>query len=268
MPIFMDRHDIPGGTAEDVADAHRKDLQLQDQYGVRFLTYWFDDRRGTTFCLVDAPDMDSVKCVHREAHGHIPGEVVEVSLSAVEAFLGRVSDPRGESRPVSEPAHRAVMFTDIVGSTALTERLGDAMTTELVRAHDAIVRRSLNRFEGTEVKHTGDGIMASFPSSSRGIDAAIAIQREFASYNQQAHEHLHIRIGIACGQPVEDSNDLFGRTVQMAARLCSAAAPDQIIASGDAASEDGRAELFVRPTEQVLKGFAVPVLSYECSWWT
>ena len=90
MPIFMDRHDLlPGTTAADMAEAHQKDVAIQDSYGVKFLTYWFDEPRRTTFCLVDAPDKETAQCVHREAHGHIAGEVVEVALSAVEAFLGQ-----------------------------------------------------------------------------------------------------------------------------------------------------------------------------------
>ena len=56
MPIFLDRHDIKGLTAADIAEAHRKDLEAQDKYGVRFLTYWFDQHRASGFCLIDAPD--------------------------------------------------------------------------------------------------------------------------------------------------------------------------------------------------------------------
>jgi hypothetical protein len=140
-------------------------VEIQDQYGVKFLTYWFDERRGTTFCLVDAPDKEAVQCVHWQAHGHIPGEIVEVALSAVEAFLGRIQYPEPPSgNPASEmdSGHRAIMFTDIVGSTEMTARLGDRMATKLIRAHDSIVRRCLGEAGGREVKHTGDGIMASF----------------------------------------------------------------------------------------------------------
>src|SRR3712207_8593065 len=93
MPIFLDRHDLTGLTAADIAEAHRKDLELQGRYGVRFLTYWFDDSRGTAFCLIDAPDIATAMRVHDEAHGAIARDVIEVDLSAVEAFLGRVSDP-------------------------------------------------------------------------------------------------------------------------------------------------------------------------------
>ena len=88
MPIFMDRHDMKGTRPEDVAQDHLKDLEVQDRYGVKWLTYWFDQERGTTFCLVDAPDKETAERAHREAHGHVAGEIIEVSLSAVEAFLG------------------------------------------------------------------------------------------------------------------------------------------------------------------------------------
>ena len=78
MPIFMDRHDVWETTAADVAEAHRKDLEVQDRYGVKFLTYWFDESRGTIFCLVDAPDKESAECVHREAHGLVADEIYPV----------------------------------------------------------------------------------------------------------------------------------------------------------------------------------------------
>ncbi len=249
MPLFMDRHDMKGVTAADIADAHRKDLEIQDQYGVKFLTYWFDQRRGTTFCLVDAPDKDTAQCVHREAHGHVAGEVVEVALSAVEAFLGRIQDPEppsGQTRDIVDSGYRAIMFTDIVGSTKMTTRLGDRMATELIRAHDSIVRRCLSDAGGREVKHTGDGIMASFASTAKAVDCAIAIQQGFERYNRGNTEPIHIRIGLDCGEPVEDSNDLFGSTVQLAARLCSAASSDQILVSENIRRQHGDPGVFVQ----------------------
>ena len=147
MPIFLDRHDLKGLSAADIAEAHRKDLEVQGQYGVRFLTYWFDDTRGTAFCLVNAPDIATAMRVHDEAHGQVARDVIEVDLSAVEAFLGRVSDPEPAgccSHRRVDPAMRTIMFTDIVDSTAMTARLGDVRPHHLDGAHDAMVRRALN----------------------------------------------------------------------------------------------------------------------------
>ncbi|ARM88375.1 adenylate/guanylate cyclase protein [Rhizobium sp. CIAT894] len=269
MPIFMDRHFLEGTSAADVARAHRMDLDIQDRYGVKFLTYWFDQRRGTAFCLVDAPDMETAQCVHREAHGFVAGEIVEVALSAVEAFLGRIHDPEpapGQSSADVDPGHRAILFTDIVGSTEMTARLGDRIGTEMVRAHDAIVRRCLGQTSGREVKHTGDGIMAAFSATTAAVECAMTIQQEFKRYNGGNAEPIHIRIGLDCGEPVEGSNDLFGSTVQLAARLCAAAASDQILVSENIFREYGAADLFGHASRRRLKGFAKPVLVFRCDW--
>ena len=269
MAIFMDRHNLSGETAADVAEAHRKDLEIQDQYGVKFLTYWFDYQRGTAFCLIDAPDKETAQCVHREAHGFVANEVVEVALSAVEAFLGRIHDPQTPTELTQDNAdlaHRAIMFTDIVGSTEMTNRLGDRMGTELVRAHDSIVRRCLEQFDGSEVKHTGDGIMASFVSTTQAVDCATSIHRDFQRYNRGNSEPIHIRIGIDCGEPVKDSNDLFGTTVQLAARLCATASADQIMVSENVFNDHHSAVAFKETARVKLKGFAMPIRAFECAW--
>jgi class 3 adenylate cyclase len=176
--------------------------------------------------------------VHREAHGDVATAMVEVDLATVEAFLGRVSDPEpappGYAAELG-PGLRAVMFTDIVNSTEMTARLGDRRSVDLVRAHDALVRRALAAHAGREVKHTGDGIMASFTDIAATVACGRAILRGFAEYNQSSREPIRVKIGIHMGEPVEDSNDLFGSTVQMAARLCQAASPDSMVVSAEVA---------------------------------
>lgn len=269
MPIFLDRHDLSGMTAADVAEAHRKDLEAQGRYGVRFVTYWFDEARGSGFCLIDAPDAATAQRVHREAHGDEGTGVIEVDLSAVEAFLGRVADPAPsgpEGGPAIDPAFRAIMFTDIVDSTGMTARLGDVRAVEMVRAHDSLVRRALKDCGGREVKHTGDGVMASFDSAAAAVDCARAIQRAFDAFNLASREPLRVRIGLHAGEPVEDSNDLFGATIQMAARICQEAAPDSILISADLRRllPDRFALSEVGPRR--LKGFAEAAVLHEVAW--
>ncbi len=74
----MDRHEFVGLTAEEAAAAHLKDLAVQGQFGVRFLTYWFDDERQTAFCLGTAPDTEAMEGVHRASHGFMPYQIIEV----------------------------------------------------------------------------------------------------------------------------------------------------------------------------------------------
>lgn len=264
MPIFLDRHDMSGLTASDIAEAHRKDLEIQGKYGVNFITYWFDDTRGTGFCLIDAPDKETAMRVHEEAHGDVALDVISVDMSAVQAFLGRIADPAAaQDSPLIEPAFRSVMFTDLVDSTAMTERLGDIRSVEFVRSHDAIVRRSLKEEDGREVKHTGDGIMAAFDNAVNCVRCACAILSGFNKFNQSSDEQMHVRIGMDAGEPVEDSNDLFGETVQKAARVCAEAQSDQILMSevlNDLVKDTFPIE-FAR--EKMLKGFSDPVKLYS-----
>jgi class 3 adenylate cyclase len=269
MPIFIDRHDMRDMTAESVAAAHRKDLEIQDKYGVKYMTYWFDHARGTGFCLVDAPDAATAERVHREGHGEIPTDIIAVDLDAVEAFLGRISDPKANSSgapPEMDAGLRAVMFTDIVGSIEMTARLGDAAALGLVRVHDALVLRGLGVYGGRAVKHTGDGIMAAFDDVANAVKAAAEIQGHFSAYNCQASESLNVRIGIHAGEPVADHDDLFGATVQLASRLCREAEADGIVVSSLVRElcgmDTGR---FVALGQRWLKGFAeqIPVFRFE-----
>ena len=80
MPLFMDEHHkLPdGATAEDVAGAHAKDLEVQHKHGVRYLNYWVDEANGRAFCLVDAPNAEAAIAVHREAHGLLADRINEV----------------------------------------------------------------------------------------------------------------------------------------------------------------------------------------------
>ncbi len=107
-----------------------------------------------------------------------------------------------------------VMFTDMVGSTALTQTRGDEVAQQVVRTHNRIVRDALNTYGGREVKHTGDGIMCSFPTTSNGVEAAISIQQKTATHNESnADLPLHLKIGINAGEPIAEDDDLFGTTV-------------------------------------------------------
>ncbi len=269
MPIFMDRHDMRGAKAEDVAEAHRRDLEMQDKYGVKYMTYWYDEARGAGFCLVEAPDAATAERCHHEAHGMVASEIIPVALAAVEAFLGRIGDPRlaaNDAKPDMGPGLRGVLVTDIVGSTEMTARLGDAAALELVRVHDALVRRGLAQHGGREVKHTGDGIMAAFDDVTNAVRAAADIQQHFYDYNAGASESLRVRIGIHAGEPVAEHNDLFGATVQMAFRLCSEAEADGILVSGLVRELSGQnTARFIALGERRLKGFpaGTPVFRFE-----
>ena len=83
MPLYMDVHNhVAGLTGDAVAEAHQRDLDVQDQYGVKYLKYWYDEGTGKVFCLVEAPSKEAAATVHREAHGLVADEIVEVTEGA------------------------------------------------------------------------------------------------------------------------------------------------------------------------------------------
>ena len=272
MPIYMDRHDIEGITAFDVAEAHKKDLKLQDKYGCKALTYWFDEANGTTFCLIEAPHKDALVQMHNEAHGDVPNNIIEVAPETVNAFLGRIEDPKPATSSgeitINESAFRIIMFTDMEGSTTITTQLGDEKSMELLRAHDAIIRNAIKNHGGSEVKHPGDGFMISFSSVSNAVECAITIQRDFNSFNNEDPDiPLHIRIGLSAGEPVTEGGDLFGSTVQLAARICDHAEPKQILVTSVIQKLCiGKKLPFTNLGEITFKGFEEPEMLHEVNW--
>jgi hypothetical protein len=79
MPLYMDVHSLDSVSADDVAGAHERDLEVQEAHGVKYLRYWVDEKAGKIFCLVEAPDADAAASVHREAHGLVADEIYEVT---------------------------------------------------------------------------------------------------------------------------------------------------------------------------------------------
>src|SRR6266571_8418991 len=166
MPLYMDMHNLPPeATINDMAMAHFRDIETQWKYGVKYTRYWFDHDRHKAFCLVDAPSVDAAVAVHSEAHGFVADKIIPVAAVSVEEMLGAVEleeewlwrPDSGEDPPPVASAFRTILFTDMEGSTALTQRLGDEGAMRIQRTHDTIIREALRGHGGKEVKHTGDG---------------------------------------------------------------------------------------------------------------
>jgi class 3 adenylate cyclase len=205
--------------------------------------------------------------------------MVQVGRTVMESFLAGseiaveqinpVFDQWNKPRAVQTPSRIVtVLFTDMVGSTSLTQSRGDLAAQHIVRHHNRIVRAALAEFDGKEIKHTGDGIMASFASAVSGVEAAIAIQKAVAAHNiKHADQPLSIRIGMNSGEPIEEEDDLFGTTVQLAARVCSESGSDQILCTNVVRElSAGKGLIFIPKGTRPLKGFTDQVLLYEVQW--
>lgn len=275
MPLYMDIHELHGATPEDVAKAHEADVEVQRKYGVEYRKYWFNESCGKVFCLVHAPNAEAANRVHLEAHGMAAEKIIEVQPELAEGFLGGVETNAagavlipGGGTNARDPGIRTILFTDIVESTMLTQRFGDEAAMALLDLHNTVVRNALADLGGREVKHTGDGIMAAFLSAAAAVKCASQIQNEFARHEKNRGERpLKVRIGAAAGEPVEHHHDLFGCAVQLAARLCSHASPEQIVVSSTIAELClGKNLLFEDLGEIALKGFDRPVRAHAVVW--
>jgi class 3 adenylate cyclase len=263
MPLFMDRHDIPGATAKDSAEAHMADLAVANKHGVEFFSYWFDPDHGSVFCFARSPSRDEIVAAHSEAHGMLPNEIIAVSEDSVLKFLGTVRDPVDHTDVTS--AFRTIVFTDLEGSTALTEEVGLSEYMVLLTEHDLIVRRALVAVQGREVKHTGDGFLASFDDVADALGFCLTVQQGFrARAESGAQPELRVKIGVTAGEPVDHNDDIFGTPVNLAARLCDAATGGQIFVADsipELVSDDDFD--FAEVGARSMKGFPDPVPVFE-----
>jgi class 3 adenylate cyclase len=207
---------------------------------------------------------------------------MEAAVAATDEFLGDSElAPAGAEPPVAGGLC-TILFTDVEGSTALTERLGDAKAREVLRAHERIVREALRAHGGSEVKAMGDGFMASFSSATGALECAINTQQAFADWNagvgaglappdgaasSAPTEAIRVRIGLNAGEPIAEEKDLFGTAVNMAARIAAEAEGGEILAS-DVVRQlvAGKGFLFSDRGEVELRGFEEPVRLYEVRW--
>ncbi len=230
---------------------------------------------------------------------------LELVLRAIDEFLGEGAEaPAGAESP-QPGGFRTILFTDIEGSTALTQRLGDAKAREVLREHERIVRECLRAHSGSEVKTMGDGFMASFASATRALECAIAMQRAFVEWNASLPAHpdpeqsrrvegraerqppahpsrasgradrdagvpvepIRVRIGLNAGEPIAEEEDLFGTAVIVAARIAAQAQGGEILASNVVRElVAGKGFLFADRGDVALRGFEDPVRLYEVRW--
>ena len=233
---------------------HRRGLPFPDAGIARGLASQIPDAslvvlEGTSI----APYLGDAEAVHR----------------AVTEFLGGAEEPVTDKEPPGVAAVHTILFSDVEGSTSLTERLGDAKAREVLRTYERIVREALRAHGGSEVKTLGDGFMASFSSAARALECAVAIQRAFAAHNASAEEPIRVRIGLNAGEPIAEEKDLFGTAVILAERIAAQAEGGEILVANVVRElAAGKGFLFSDRGEVVLRGFEDPVRLYEVRWET
>ena len=147
----------------------------------------------------------------------------------------------------------------------MIDRVGDARAQSVLRVHDTIVRECLRQHAGTERKHTGDGVIASFRSASTAVQCAVAIQQRLAEHNlEHPSARLRVRIGLNAGEPVAEEGELIGAAVKAAFAVCAQARPGRILVA-DVVRQlmAGKGFTFVARGHVTVKGQAQRVRLYE-----
>ncbi len=235
MPIYMDRHDVSESvTAEHVALLHQEDLKVQDSFGCRGLTYWFDDKRKTAFCLVEAPNEQAIRDMHDQAHGEIPHSIIEVDAGVVESFLGRIEDPDQKQastlKIIDDPAFRTIMVIAKEASFLQNGEKGDL--SGLLKSYYEAIRLLINHYSGRLVKENKDHFLVSFESVSGAVSAALAIN---GKTHEPEFEKISLKMGLSAGLPVTEKKSIFEDTINLAKRIC-AVIPGELIVSADVAA--------------------------------
>jgi class 3 adenylate cyclase len=125
-----------------------------------------------------------------------------------------------------------IMFSDIEGSTAMAERLGDERWLDLLHVHNDLVRTAVAEQQGYEVKAVGDGFMVAFASARRALRCAVAVQQALDKHNaDHPDQPISVRIGIHTGEVIAEADDFFGRNVILASRVAAKANGGEVLVS-------------------------------------
>jgi class 3 adenylate cyclase len=224
-----------------------------------------------TQALDTAQELGMKALVERALALKLKAQGIDISSpqTSIDTVLKSVHDERPDLRPHAAPDGTVtIMFSDIEGSTVLTERLGDQAWQELLRKHNALIREQLRAHEGFEVKSAGDGFMVAFQSARKGLDCAIAIQRAFAARNEKAEEPVKVRVGLHTGEAIKDGQDFFGKNVILAARIAAEAKGGEILVSSllKALAEGAGDIAFGEGRKVALKGLKGKHLIFELAW--
>jgi AraC-like DNA-binding protein len=236
MPIYMDVHFVPGADARGVAEAHRMDMQIEEQHQCKCLTYWIDEQRESVFCLVEAPTEHAVNEMHRSSHGLIPHKIIEVNRNLVGAFLGRLFDP-AEAEVTSDglkvfqdSSFRALLLISVTDTILMKTRFGSEKAQTVLAGYYAIIRESVLVHQGREIEDKGSGILTSFSLAANAVTCAIDIERKL---NDARANLRDFKIVVNAGLPVGKGDGLFGETIQLAQYMSEVVHPSTVLISSE-----------------------------------
>ncbi len=186
--------------------------------------------------------------------------IITQIAEALEEFIGVE-----QSIETAGQATRTILFTDIEGSTSLVDRLGDTQARAITREIEQLTLSAIREHDGVQVKTMGDGVLAWFGAASSAVEAAVQMQHSLA--NHERYSEVYVRIGISAGEPIAESDDLYGATVNQAARIMSIARGGEILVSDLVRGLlQGRGFSFEDQGRHELRGFRESVQLFRVDW--
>jgi AraC-like DNA-binding protein len=234
----MDYHIVSEISIDAVKQGHMTDRSVQDKYGVKYLQFYVNQEAGTIFCLIEAPDEESCKQVHQEAHGNIACNIVKVESGFYKLFMGESHQldhgiVLGKDGDLDN-AYRFVLAIDILGMTKAASSC-DMKHLIIPDNPKQLIRQIISSYEGREVKNADyDGILCVFTQADEAMDCAIEIQKKLIKQVENPEDgswNITFRMGIGGGQPVTKSDQLFKETIRLARRLSIIADDREIVVS-------------------------------------
>lgn len=233
MPLYLDFHQLESLTLDDVKKAHLADLEHQEEFGVRFIQYWVNEKAGTIFCLMEGPDEDACVACHWASNSITPCTIQEVEPVYLKLFMGE-GLPVDQELTLTEdgkadPANRTLLLADLNGKYLYKEH----QIQVPVKSKNMVVE-AIDKFDGRFVEHAAkDCLVGVFNSPLNAIRCSKNIQETFQRLNNKqkntADWNVDFRISLIQGQPLTEEKGLFEAAIQQARRLCMIASPTQII---------------------------------------
>lgn len=228
MPIFLDKLDFFKVTASDIGQIHLDNQRIRNKFGCYLMASWFDHKRKTTFYLIDAPDLDSVKEMHYHVHHTCPWKIIQIEEDFIESFLNNIERPKSQLAQHTQPS---VMVIKLY-CTDLFSTIDDQKKKSLFENFKVWLKMLIKKNRGRIIKSTWDGYIYFFDSIAQSLKVALQIQ-------QKLNDRLKINegstiifnIGIDGGKPINENCDLFEESTNLARRLCCIAGNNQIVVS-------------------------------------
>ncbi|TRZ45792.1 nickel-binding protein [Robertkochia solimangrovi] len=220
MPLFMDLHHVEQVKPVEVAEAHLLDLKIQQHYNCNAMTYWMDQSRGKVFCLIEAPDRESVIKLHSDSHGLVPHDIIEVDESLVQGFLGRLNDPtvfemRNGAKVFEDSAYRFLLVVHLEPQVLMENRTDKETALNTYNEFHRLFSEIAHGTGGTIAPGSSEYKVISFKHPKCAVHAAELLGDRIGNFS----ENVTYRIVLHGGEPVEGSRLMFGSSIEAAENL-------------------------------------------------